>query len=1654
MANLSRTDLDFLIQQIVIAENDSAAQRNGNFSALPGLVGDPVLWFGLRNVNGTYNNLEPGQSAFGSADRVFPRLLTPEFINGENIPTGFGTPSQLEGSSTSYNQKNGLVFDTQPRLVSNLIADQSPSNPAADAAAGSTGGSDLVTGERMDGSSFNTWFIPNVSPDAGLSAPYNSWFTLFGQFFDHGLDLVNKGQSGTVFVPLPSDDPLIAGPDGIIDDDPDTFIDESQDDGPGPDGILGDDPNTQEDESLDDDAGPDGILGDDPNTVIDESADNLPADQRFMVMTRATNLPGNDGMIGTGDDIHDHINQTTPFIDQNQTYTSHPSHQAFLREYALNGQGDPVSTGRMLDGAGNLGGLATWKDIKLQAQTKLGFNLSDADLTNLPLLATDSYGQLILSNNGSAQLVLANNTLLEGNPNAPVNIPGNVVRTGHAFLDDIAHNAAPRNSNGTMKQADADAVINQGPIAPGQYDDELLDAHFITGDGRGNENIGLTTVHTVFHAEHNTKVDEIKALITNSGNTAFINQWKLANGDWNGERLFQAAKFATEMQYQHLVFEEFARKVQPNVDVFVDYDSTIDPAIMAEFAHVVYRFGHSMLTETVARTNANGASNDIGLIQAFLNPVEFADGYANNLDAAAAVVRGMTKQVGNEIDEFTTEALRNNLVGLPLDLATLNLARGRDTGIPSLNDARRMFHDDSGLSAVAPYESWADFGAALRHPESLTNFIAAYGNHPSITSAVTMEEKRAAADFLINNDSDFMNGTNTANNGLDSIDFWIGGLAEAPPPFGGLLGSTFNFVFETQMENLQNADRFYYLARTAGLDFLTQLEENSFAEMIMRNLPNVKHLPFDVFSTPTYTFEAGNLGTAGAIPNDPSTPYNESALLVRDTSLGTNTIRYNGAEHIVMGGTEGIDRLRAGSGDDTIWGDGGNDRMEGGAGNDSLNGGDGNDRITDSAGDDNIKGGDGHDFINGGAGINLILAGDGHDFVVSGNDSSEVFAGNGNDFIFGNTANAAMIGNDGHDWIQNGTAGGAVGDNNDPFNTALIRGNDVFVGGGGADDFTGEGGDDIFNGLAGVDFMDGDVGFDWVTSDGLTGVSNIDLSRLIINAGLPGEPVTVDRFKFVEAASGWNANDVIVGDNRTSVELTLLDPNSGQNNALSDVNNPAAGGHSAANRIAQINGLSAILGGATVFDSGNILLGGGGSDRIQGLGGDDIIDGDAFLNTRIVANGTTSFDHMTSALRTAMQNGTYTPDQLTIVREILSNNSGIDTAVYNDVFANYVVTVSSSTGTIFVDHANVAAGAVDEGVDTLRNIERIQFTDRTAMFGTTGDDNLVGTATNDVIYGMAGNDTLDGTGGVDILVGSTGNDTYIVDTTTDTLTELAGGGTDTVQSSVTFTIGATFENLTLTGSNAINGTGNAGVNVLTGNSNNNALSGLDGVDTLIGGDGNDTLDGGLGVDTMTGGLGNDTYVVNAGTDIINELANEGIDTVISSVLRNLSGTQLENITLTGNTNINSVGNAFNNVMIGNNGNNTLNGDLGNDTLSGGNGNDVLLGAGGADISTGGAGVDTFRYTAAGQSIGINQDTITDFVSGTDKIDLNAIDANTTPAGGGIQDFVFVATITGPGQVRYDAATGLLQANTAGSTAPELQIQLTANLNLTAADFIM
>ncbi|TRU02341.1 MAG: calcium-binding protein [Microcystis aeruginosa Ma_AC_P_19900807_S300] len=131
-----------------------------------------------------------------------------------------------------------------------------------------------------------------------------------------------------------------------------------------------------------------------------------------------------------------------------------------------------------------------------------------------------------------------------------------------------------------------------------------------------------------------------------------------------------------------------------------------------------------------------------------------------------------------------------------------------------------------------------------------------------------------------------------------------------------------------------------------------------------------------------------------------------------------------------------------------------------------------------------------------------------------------------------------------------------------------------------------------------------------------------------------------------------------------------------------------------------------------------------------------------------------------------------------------------------------------------------------------------------------------------MITGNSGNNTLNGATGIDTLIGGLGNDTYQVDTTTDTITENANQGTDTVQSSVTYTLGNNLENLTLTGTTNINGTGNALNNIITGHSGKNTLTGSAGNDTLIGGTGNDTI---------TGGAGDDKFTFNN--------RNEGIDTI-------------------------------------------------------------------------------------------------------------------------------------------------------------------------------
>jgi Ca2+-binding RTX toxin-like protein len=1314
-------DLAYILKQIKISEAHSAAFRSGTnpdpandpeyCAALIGTgadhVPDALTAYGLRTVDGACNNLvtpdpDPtsiyhGRRTFGAADVPFPRLTKPAFRDAEASPTDFFGPGSGTIPSSSYKQKKGFVFDTQPRLISNLIVDQTSANPAAVAAAGfpvraQAAATGVVPCATVPGSNptedivpatpdgcvpaHQTLFMENVTTDVGLSPPYNSLFTFFGQFFDHGVDQTVKG-GGTVFVPLNADDPLIAGADHVF-----------------------------------------------------GSSDDLPADQRFMVLTRAQNQPGPDGVLGdrpgtvadeSADDVQDANNTDTPWVDQSQTYTSHASHQVFLREYQLNAASRPVATGKLLgglvnddalpctkpsgqicynDGNATHGSISTWASTKKQAAEVLGLLLQDKDVTNIPMIAADPYGNYIPGPaRGLPQYVTASG-LVEGNLAAPVAVPANVKYFDTPFLTDIAHNADPSpadddNNPATPKVApapdgDSTASADFASQAPGTYDDELLNDHFTCGDGRCNENIALSTIHQVFHHEHDRLIDDIKNTLTNDSSplaAAALAEWKLASGagGWNGERLFQAARFITEMEYQHLVFEEFARKVQPAVRPFHLYVPDTSPAVDAEFAHAVYRFGHSMLNDDVARVVDDPATgkkvgNSLPLLTAFLNPPALFDGGpAGTLtpeQAAGSIVMGSSDQAGNELDEFVTETLRNNLLGLPLDLATLNLTRARDAGIPPLNVLRRQIFADTNDGQLAPYTSWSDFGQHLKHPESLINFVAAYGTHGSITSATTLKAKRDAARAIVNplatdvapaDAADFMfsvgtwasasNGATTT--GLDSVDLWVGGLAENTNLFGGLLGSTFNYVFQNQLEKLQEGDRFYYLGRTPGMNLRTQLEGNSFAEMIQRNTDGTKALKSDAFATADCKFELGDLTFPATAAGSPSTPSadlitgtgsvnddlatgdcDENQLLLRKPD-GTFQYRaVNSADPVgingqaVYNGTNGVDRIYGGNDNDTFWGGTGNDIIEGNGGDDVALGGEGNDILTDLGGADVFKGGPGNDAIDTGIGDDIQMGGDGQDFLNGGANDNEEFGGPGNDFIIAGQGADVVFGDGGDDWIQGGSGQDLLqGDHGAPFfdDPAESKpGNDIFVGQPGENDYDAEGGDDVMSQNAAIDRNAGAGGFDWAFHQYNTVPANDDM---MINNNLGGLPLQVivnrDRWAEVEADSGSRFNDTIIGQDRGVANPRLV----------------GGGGFIGCNAIdaegmARIKGLDALLppiatwqGTAAdvalisasgqcpltgpVWGEGDILIGGPGSDTITGLAGDEIIDGDKELRVAI-----------------------------------------------------------------------------------------------------------------------------------------------------------------------------------------------------------------------------------------------------------------------------------------------------------------------------------------------------------------------------------------------------------------------------------------------------
>ncbi|MDF3022813.1 MAG: hypothetical protein K0R10_174 [Alphaproteobacteria bacterium] len=262
-----------------------------------------------------------------------------------------------------------------------------------------------------------------------------------------------------------------------------------------------------------------------------------------------------------------------------------------------------------------------------------------------------------------------------------------------------------------------------------------------------------------------------------------------------------------------------------------------------------------------------------------------------------------------------------------------------------------------------------------------------------------------------------------------------------------------------------------------------------------------------------------------------------------------------------------------------------------------------------------------------------------------------------------------------------------------------------------------------------------------------------------------------------------------------------------------------------------------------------------------------------------------------------------------------------------------------SSGDIIVEQSG-------EGTDTITSSASFdmsanaQNAEILILTGTAHND-ATGNGDNNTITGNAGNNRIDGGAGADKMSGGAGNDTYVVDNAGDSVTDTSG--IDTVEASITYTLGTGIESLLLTGGGNIHGTGNTGINTLTGN------------------DGDNTLNGGTGADTLIGALGNDVYVVDNIGDVVSEDAAGGFDTVMASA-NYVLGAEIENLVLTGTRAANGTGNADDNTITGNTGINTLDGGGGFDTLIGGLGNDIYLVHDGdvTVLELSGAGTDTVR----------------------------------------------------------------------------------------------
>ena len=739
--------------------------------------------------------------------------------------------------------------------------------------------------------------------------------------------------------------------------------------------------------------------------------------------------------------------------------------------------------------------------------------------------------------------------------------------------------------------------------------------------------------------------------------------------------------------------------------------------------------------------------------------------------------------------------------------------------------------------------------------------------------------------------------------------------------------------------------------------------------------------------------------------------------------------------------------------------------VNGGAGNDSLAGSVGGDLIDGGAGADTMTGGLGDDvyLVDSTADVVNELAAQGVDTVVTTvtytlavNVENLMLTGataingtgNGlNNVLTGNSAANVLTGGAGDDTYLVGigdttveVAGGGTDSVQSDLTWTLaaevenlvLTGTAAINGTGNALNNTliGNAATNYLNGLAGADTMLGGAGNDVYYVDNLgdtvtellnegtetiySSVSytlGVNQEHLVLNAATAINGTGNDLANAIYAGAGNNVIDGGLGADTA----TYTQASAGVVVSLA-LNTAQATGGSGSDTLLNIENLN----GSSFNDT---LIGNTGANLLNGYTGADTMVGGLGNDAYYIDN---AGDSITELLNEGVDNVYFYLNQNTTLGEHLENLylfgtgavNGTGNALNNVVYAgagNNVMDGGAGVDTVSYAYATSA-------VALSLAVAGAQATGGSASDTLIGFEHLNGSAYNDTLVGDATNNVLNGSTGADTMTGGLGNDSYYVDSVGDVVIELANEGSDLVYSSMGYTLGATVENLYLIGAVAVGATGNDVNNILYGHANTAA-------------------------NVLSGGLGNDTYYVSTGDSVVENL-NAGTDTVVAYVNFAL-GANAENLTAGVTTDLQLTGNALNNVITGN---------AGKDGLGGGDGNDTLVGGAGADTLTGGLGADVFDFNLVTESgVGITaRDLITDFLVGTDRIDLVNIDANVATAGDQAFAFIGAGAFTGAGQLRFsfDGTNTLVQGNIDAALGVDFEILLMGNHTLAAANFVL